>query len=342
MKEEFKSVEMSFQQDLQAALSIKELEDVKIQYLGKKGRLSQFMKQLKQLSKDEKIEAGKNVNRLKSLFREQLDQQKQELKKIEFENRMQAEWIDITVDPLSTITGSLHPVSMVQHMLEDIFVAMGFQVLDGPHIETEFYNFEALNIAEHHPARDLQDTFYFEDGHLLRTHTSTIQIRGMEKLEPPLRIVGPGKVFRCERNDASHDACFHQFEGMMIDKDITVSHLIYFMKTMLGEIFQSDVEVRLRPGYFPFVEPGFELDLRCLLCGGEGCKACKRVGWIELMGCGMVHPNVLRAGKIDPDIYSGFAFGMGIDRLAMMKYDITDIRPMHGGQMEFAQCFSIE
>jgi len=341
MKEEFEAVEMSFKQDLQAASSIKELEGVKIQYLGKKGRLSQFMKQLKKLSKEEKIEAGKNVNRLKSLFQEQLEQQKEDLKKIEFENQMQNEWIDITVDPLQTATGSLHPVSMMQHMLEDIFTAMGFHVLDGPHIETEFYNFEALNIAENHPARDLQDTFYFEDEHLLRTHTSTIQIRGMEKLEPPLRIVGPGKVFRCERNDASHDSCFHQFEGMMIDKDITVAHLIYFMKTMLGEIFQSDVEVRLRPGYFPFVEPGFELDLRCLLCQGKGCKACKRVGWIELMGCGMIHPNVLKAGGIDPEIYSGFAFGMGMDRLAMMRYDITDIRPMHGGNLEFAKCFSI-
>ncbi|MFH2133038.1 MAG: phenylalanine--tRNA ligase subunit alpha, partial [bacterium] len=320
---------------------VKELEEIKVQFLGKKGELAQFMKQLKELSNEKKAEIGKSVNRLKELFQEKIEHRREELKQGEYEHRMQQEWIDITTDPFHTEPGSLHPVTVVQQKLEDAFMAMGFQVLDGPHIETEYYNFEALNIAEHHPARDMQDTFYFEDGHLLRTHTSPIQIRGMERLKPPLRIVGPGKVFRCERTDASHDSCFHQFEGMMIDKDISVAHLIYFMKTMLGEVFDSEVEVRLRPGYFPFVEPGFELDMRCLLCQGAGCKFCKRVGWIELIGCGMVHPNVLRSGNIDPLVYSGFAFGIGIDRLAMMKYDITDIRPLHGGNLNFTRCFTV-
>jgi phenylalanyl-tRNA synthetase alpha chain len=255
---------------------------------------------------------------------------------------MEQEWIDISIDPLRDEPGSMHPISIVQERLEEIFVAMGFQVLDGPHIETEFYNFEALNIPPHHPARDMHDTFYFEDGHLLRTQTSPIQIRGMETVKPPFRIVGPGKVFRCERTDASHDSVFHQFEGMMVDRTISVANLIYFLKTMLGEVFESEVEVRLRPGYFPFVEPGFELDMRCLLCKGAGCKFCKQVGWIELLGCGMVHPNVLKAGNIDPTEFSGFAFGMGIDRLAMLKYDITDIRPLHGGSLNFARIFAIK
>jgi len=340
MGNNFEKMEHSFRKKLHEISSMKELEEIKVQFLGKKGELSQFMKQLKELSNEKKAEIGKSVNRLKVLFQEKIDHRREDFKQAEYEQRMQREWIDITTDPYRTEPGSLHPITVVQQKLEDAFIAMGFQVLDGPHIETEYYNFEALNIAAHHPARDMQDTFYFEDGHLLRTHTSPIQIRGMEKIQPPLRIVGPGKVFRCERTDASHDSCFHQFEGMMVDKDISVAHLIYFMKTMLSEIFENDVEVRLRPGYFPFVEPGFELDMRCLLCKGEGCKFCKRVGWIELIGCGMVHPNVLRAGNIDPAVYSGFAFGIGIDRLAMMKYDITDIRPLHGGNLNFARCFT--
>jgi phenylalanyl-tRNA synthetase alpha chain len=335
-------LENAFRVDLAQADSLKHIEIIKTSYTGKKGKLTLLMKQLKGLSEPERIAVGKDINRLKRLFQEQIDQRRRDLKKAMFESQMEAEWIDITIDPLRTERGSIHPVNRVRQRLEDVFVAMGFEVLDGPHIETEYYNFEALNIAAHHPARDMQDTFYFEDGHLLRTHTSTIQIRGMERISPPFRIVGPGQVFRCERTDASHDSCFNQFEGMMVDRDISVAHLIYFMKIMLAEIFESDVEVRLRPGYFPFVEPGFELDMRCLLCRGNGCRFCKRVGWIELLGCGMVHPHVLKAGGIDPSTYSGFAFGMGIDRLAMMKYDITDIRPLHGGSIHFARCFAVD
>ena len=340
MKIEFKELAETFQETLKSTSIMRDLESLKVLYLGKKGKLSSFMKQLKGLSTREKAELGKDVNQLKKLFQEKIDQRRIEIKESGFNTQMESEWVDITVDPYNSELGSLHPISMTQRRLEEVFIAMGFQVLDGPHIETEYYNFEALNIAKHHPARDMQDTFYFEDGHLLRTQTSTIQIRGMEKISPPFRIVGPGKVFRCERTDASHDSCFHQFEGMMVDKDISVAHLIYFMKIMLGEVFDSEVEVRLRPGYFPFVEPGFELDMSCVLCGGEGCKFCKRVGWIELLGCGMVHPNVLLAGNIDPTIYSGFAFGMGIDRLTMMKYDIDDIRPLHGGSLHFSRLFS--
>lgn len=340
MKEKLEILENSFREALETATEMKGLDSLKVKFLGKKGELISFMKQLKDLPKDQKAKVGQLINQLKGSFQEKIEIRRSDLKKVEYKKQMDQEWIDITLDPLQTHAGSLHPVSLVQRRLEDIFESMGFQVLDGPHIETEYYNFEALNVPSHHPARDLQDTFYFEDGNLLRTQTSTIQIHGMEKLDPPIRIVGPGKVFRCERTDASHDSCFHQLEGMMIDKDISVAHLIHFMRTMLGEIFESDVKVRLRPGYFPFVEPGFELDMSCLLCKGKGCGVCKKVGWIELLGCGMVHPNVLRAGNIDPAKYSGFAFGMGMDRLAMMKYGITDIRPLHGGNLNFMRRFA--
>lgn len=341
MENALKELEKEFKEAVSSTTAVKDLDSIRTSFLGKKGKLSEFMKQLKQLSNEQKAETGKNINRLKTEFQEVMRQREDELKSMEFEQQMESEWIDITLNPLKGELGSLHPITMVRQRLEEAFIAMGFQVLDGPHIETEYYNFEALNIPAHHPARDMQDTFYLEDGHVLRTHTSPIQIRGMEKIRPPFRIVGPGKVFRCERTDASHDSCFHQLEGMMVDRDISVAHLIYFMKTMLTEVFESEVEVRLRPGYFPFVEPGFELDMLCLLCKGEGCKFCKQVGWIELIGCGMVHPNVLKAGNIDSNEYSGFAFGLGIDRLAMLKYDITDIRPLHGGNLNFARLFTV-
>ena len=235
-------------------------------------------------------------------------------------------------------TGGIHPVHQIQREVEDIFQSMGFEVLDGPHIEDDWHNFGALNIPETHPARDMQDTFWFKDKkHLLRTHTSTIQVRGMETRKPPFKFVGPGKVFRCERTDATHEMCFHQLEGMMVGKDITVGNLIYFMKTLLKEIFKKDMEVRLRPGFFPFVEPGFELDIRWKKPKkGES----RHSGWLELLPCGMVHPNVLKAGGIDPEKYNGFAFGLGLDRLVMVKNAIEDIRHLHSGDLRFNKQFS--
>lgn len=225
---------------------------------------------------------------------------------------------------------------------------MGFEILDGPHIEDEFHNFEALNIPGDHPARDMQDTFWFQNPHthegkkhLLRTHTSTIQVRGMLSKKPPFRFIAPGVVFRSERTDASHEMVFTQLEGMMVGKDISVANLIYFMKTILKEIFKRDVEVRLRPGFFPFVEPGFELDIKCLICNGSGCSVCKHVGWVELLPCGMVHPNVLKSGGIDPNEYNGFAFGLGLDRLVMMKYGIDDIRHLQSGDLRFNSQFKL-
>ncbi|MDA3824186.1 MAG: phenylalanine--tRNA ligase subunit alpha, partial [Bacteroidales bacterium] len=253
------------------------------------------------------------------------------------------EWLDVTLNmksnTLSSLHGHIHPLYKIQYEIEDIFTSMGFTVLDGPEAETEYYNFEALNIPKHHPARDMQDTFWTEDGNLLRTHTSAIQIRGMEKLEPPYRVIGPGRVFRYENTDASHENTFHQIEGMMIDKDISVSNLIYTMRQLLREIFQRDVKVRLRPGFFPFVEPGFELDINCLICEGKGCSVCKQSGWVELLPCGLVHPNVLKSGGIDPEKWSGFAFGLGLERLIMMRYSINDIRHFQSGDIRFLYQF---
>ena len=214
--------------------------------------------------------------------------------------RLKGEWLDLTLPAPGPRPGSLHPVTQIQNEIEDLFTSLGFAVLDGPEVETEYHNFDALNIPPDHPARDMQDTFWLKDGNLLRTHTSPVQVRGMEKLGPPLRMIAPGRVFRNEEVDASHEHTFYQLEGMMIDRDVSVAHLIYFMKTLLSAIFKREVTVRLRPGYFPFVEPGFELDIQCLICGGPGCPVCKQSGWVELLPCGLVHPNVLRMSGIDP------------------------------------------
>ena len=335
----------SLRQEFQAALALakdsKALEEVKIAFLGKKGKVSSLMADLRNLSNEAKAAAGKEINHFKEFCNEAIESLSQQLEQTELQARMDAEWIDISLPVPAPRLGALHPVSLIQQRLEQIFTAMGFSILDGPHVETDFYNFEALNVPAHHPARDMQDTFYFDHGLLLRTQTSTIQIRGMEKLAPPLRIIGSGKVFRCERADASHDSCFHQMEGMLVDKDISVAHLIHFLQAMFSELFGAQVKVRLRPGYFPFVEPGFESEMACLICQGAGCKVCKQVGWVEMGGSGLVHPKVLAAGGIDPEVYSGFAFGMGLDRLAMMKYGISDIRELHGGGLAFHQGFCL-
>ena len=332
--------------------SLKALEEIRIRFTGKKSDLTALMGRLKELPKEQKGAAGKSVNLLKRDLEVRLRQERERLEAAREAAELEREWIDVTLDdgalgggkslgsgPRRAL-GSLHPTSRIQYEIEDIFTSMGFEILDGPHVETDHFNFEALNIPAHHPARDMQDTFYLEDGNLLRTHTSSIQVRGMMDHRPPFKVIGPGKVFRCERLDASHESTFHQLEGMMVDRDIKVAHLIYFKKLFLSRVFGREVEVRLRPGYFPFVEPGFELDIRCLICGGDGCSVCKKVGWVELVPCGMVHPNVLRAGGIDPEEFSGFAFGLGLDRLVMMRYQIDDIRHLHGADLRFLSQFS--
>jgi phenylalanyl-tRNA synthetase alpha chain len=244
--------------------------------------------------------------------------------------------------PIDKNLGTLSPITIVAKEVTDILVKMGFVVVSGPEKEFDYYNFEALNIPKTHPARDMQDTYWLDNGQLLRTHTSPCQVRAMEKYGAPLRIVAPGRCFRNEDIDACHENTFFQIEGMVIDKDISINNLLYVMKTLLSEIFNQEVDVRLRPGFFPFVEPGFELDVKCLICGGKGCPTCKGGGWVELMPCGMVHPEVLRMSKIDPAIYSGFAFGLGLTRLAMMKYKIKDIRVLNSGDIRSLKQFDIE
>lgn len=331
-----------FKTDINSVSKQADVLNLKSEVIGKKGSLSEILKSLKDATPEERKAIGPKSNQIKSEIEKLTQKKLQEIELIEINEKLAKNKIDFSLRnsmlERGLVAGGEHPVHQIQREVEDIFTSMGFDVLDGPHIEDDWHNFGALNIPETHPARDMQDTFWFKDmKHLLRTHTSTIQVRGMESRKPPFKFVGPGKVFRCERTDTTHEMCFHQLEGMMVGKDITVGNLIYFMKTLLKEIFKKDMEVRLRPGFFPFVEPGFELDIRWKKPGpGES----KHSGWLELLPCGMVHPNVLRAGGIDPDEYNGFAFGLGLDRLVMVRYAIEDIRHLHSGDLRFNKQFA--
>jgi phenylalanyl-tRNA synthetase alpha chain len=326
-------------QQLAAADTLEAIEAVRVEALGRKGKLAEISKQFGKLDAEERARVGKLLNAAKQELESKIEARKTELESKALDARLDAEWVDLTAPAPGPRLGSLHPVTKVQQELEDLFVSMGFAVLDGPEVESEYYNFDALNIPADHPARDMQDTFWLRDGRLLRTHTSPVQVRGLEKLGPPLKMIAPGRVFRNEEVDASHEHTFYQLEGMMVDRDVSVAHLIYFMKTLLSAIFKRDVTVRLRPGFFPFVEPGFELDIQCLICGGRGCAVCKQSGWVELLPCGLVHPAVLRHGGADPEEWNGFAFGLGLTRLAMMRYGIDDIRLFTGGDLRFLRQF---
>ena len=324
---------------LASADTLDAVEAVRVEALGRKGRLAEISKQFGKLDAQERARIGKLLNAAKQELESKIDARQAELERQALDLRLDAEWIDLTTPAPGVRPGSLHPVTQVQRELEEVFASMGFAVLDGPEVESEYYNFDALNIPADHPARDMQDTFWLKDGRLLRTHTSPVQVRGLETLGLPLKMIAPGRVFRNEEVDASHEHTFYQLEGMMVDRDVSVAHLIYFMKTLLSAIFHRDVTVRLRPGFFPFVEPGFELDIQCLICGGSGCAVCKQSGWVELLPCGLVHPAVLRAGGADPEQWNGFAFGLGLTRLAMMRYGIDDIRLFTGGDLRFLRQF---
>ncbi len=309
--------------------STADVENIRVEYLGKKGEVIEILKNLKNVEASKRKEVGEKANKLRVEIEKLIETKKEELKEKEYEDKIKnSEKIDLT-EPVEDKVGSLHPITIVQRELEEIFSSMGFTVEDGNEVETEYNNFEAVNVPKYHPARDMQDTFWLENGELLKTQTSAAQNKIMLKYGAPLKAIFPGRCFRNEALDASHENTFFQMEGMMIDKNVSISNLIYFMKTLLSEIFKKDVEVRLRPGFFPFVEPGFELDIKCPYCDGVGCKVCKNGSWIELCPCGMIHPNVLRMGGIDPEEYSGFAFGLGLSRLAMMKYNINDLRALN-------------
>ena len=341
MNEKLNALKAQLDADLAAVNTAEDLENIRVAYLGKKGSITDLLKGMKDLSVEEKKDFGQKVNILKSEATEKIAGKMAELKEMEIKREIEAmPQFDLSI-PAELSRGSYHPITLVQRECERIFKTMGFNVEDYSEIVTDYECFEALNIPKHHPARDMQDTYYLENGQLLKSHTSAAQNAIYKKYKDdlinkgiPIKAIFPGRCFRNEATDACHENTFFQMEGVMVDKNISISNLIFFMKTMLSEVFKRDVKVRLRPGFFPFVEPGFELDISCAICGGEGCPSCKHSGWLELCPCGMIHPEVLKAGGIDPEEYTGFAFGLGLTRLAMMKYGVKDIRDLNGGSLK--------
>ncbi|MCP4250526.1 MAG: phenylalanine--tRNA ligase subunit alpha [bacterium] len=327
-------IEAQAETELRAVATPAALQQVRPRFLGKKGSLGQMMGTIRQYPPEQRGQVGQILNRANQAVTARFDEVAKRISSSEVaaEASMAAAF-DPTLPGTRPPLGNVHPVTAVQWEIEHVFQRLGFTVEAGPEMEGEYYNFEALNIPADHPARDIQDTFWLTNGLLLRTHTSPVQVRTMEKFGPPIRCIVPGRCFRYETADASHENTFHQCEGLMIDRNISIANLIAVMKLLLREVFRRDVKIRLRPGYFPFVEPGFELDMSCLICDGAGCATCKKSGWIEILPCGMVHPTVLRFGGIDPKEYTGFAFGLGLTRLAMMKYGIHDIRVMNAGDL---------
>ncbi len=314
--------------------SVQALREVRSKFLGKKGALGRLMGTVRSYPPEQRSEVGQTLNQANKAVTALFEETARRIASSEsVSEASKASAFDPTLPGVRPALGNVHPVTAVQWEIEHVFQRLGFTVEAGPEMETEYYNFEALNIPADHPARDMQDTFWLKNGWLLRTHTSPVQVRAMEKFGPPIRCIGPGRCFRYETTDASHENTFHQCEGLMIDRNISIANLIAVMKLLLREVFRREVKVRLRPGFFPFVEPGFELDMNCQICGGSGCATCKKSGWVEILPCGMVHPNVLRYGNIDPHEYTGFAFGLGLTRLAMMKYGIHDIRVMNQGDL---------
>lgn len=337
MREKLENMRQEALDSISRVEELEQLEKVRVEYLGKKGKLTQILRGMGELPPEERPIIGKLSNQIKDAISSRLQEKKDELEELERQKRLREETVDVTLPGHQFIRGGLHPLTKTLREIKEIFVGMGFEVATGPEVETEYYNFKALNIPENHPARDLQDTFYIDDNRLLRTHTSPVQVRTMEKQELPIRIIAPGRVYRVDELDASHSPIFHQVEGLVIDKGISFSDLKGVLLLMVRRLYGEDSRLRFRPSYFPFTEPSAEVDLSCFNCGGEGCSVCSYSGWIELGGSGMVHPNVLKMSGIDPEEYSGFAFGMGLDRLAMNKYDISDIRHLYENDKRFLE-----
>ncbi len=332
MKERIEELRSGFSAALASAGDDAALEALRVEYLGKKGHVAELMKGLRDV--EDKKAAGQLINTLKCEVEAAIAEAKEIMRRAAIDRKVRsAKKYNPTLEAAEEL-GSYHPITLATREVEEIFISMGFTIENYNEIVNDYQCFEALNIPKHHPARDMQDTYYLDNGQLLKTHTSAAQNAIMKKYGAPLRAIFPGRCFRNESTDACHENTFFQMEGMMIDENISISNLIYFMKTMLSEVFKRDVKVRLRPGFFPFVEPGFELDINCEICGGEGCPSCKNSGWLELCPCGMIHPNVLREGGIDTEKYTGFAFGLGLTRLAMMKYGVKDIRDFNSGSLK--------
>ncbi len=320
-------------------ISDEELEAARVKYLGKKGELTAVLRGMGKLSNEERPVIGQLANEVRVAIESAIADTKSRLSKRALELKLKSEKLDVTMPGKTQKIGHRHPLTLVQRDLEDIFIGMGFSIVEGPEVEYDYYNFQALNIPENHPARDTQDTFYITDKILLRSQTSPVQARTMEKQKPPIRIISPGRVYRSDAMDATHSPLFHQMEGLVVDEGITMGDLKGMLETFAKTEFGEDTKVRFRPHHFPFTEPSAEVDISCFMCGGKGCRLCKGEGWIEILGAGMVHPNVLSMCGIDPEKYSGFAFGMGIERIAMLKYHIDDIRYFYENDVRFIEQF---
>ena len=344
MKQEIEKVRLEFDAEIKSIDSQAQLEELRVKYLGKSGKITALMPMMKTVPNEQKREIGMLINELKSKIENAVVNMQEEFKQRAILDEINnAERIDITL-PVDTKVGSLHPRTIVQKQIEEVFESMGFVVEEGYEIETEYNNFDAVNVPGNHPARDMQDTFWLNNGQVLKTHTSAAQNRILKKYKNnmPIRAIFPGRCFRNEELDAGHENTFFQLEGIIVDENVSVANLIYFMKEMLSRIFKKKVDVRLRPGFFPFVEPGFEMDVKCPYCDGKGCNVCKQGGWIELCPCGMIHPNVLNEAGIDSEKYSGCAFGLGLDRMVMMTMGFKDIRDLNSGNLKIFKQFKVE
>jgi phenylalanyl-tRNA synthetase alpha chain len=326
------------QGDVASADSLSALDQVRVHYLGKKGLITEQMKMLGTLPPDQRKEAGAQINQVRDQFTAVFEARKEILETHELEQRLVRETIDVTLPGRGQHTGGLHPVTLTLQRISELFARIGFESVEGPEVEDDYHNFEALNIPASHPARAMHDTFYFDAHTLLRTHTSPVQVRIMESRTPPLRVIAPGRVYRCD-SDLTHTPMFHQVEGFLVDRDVSFADLRGVLYEFLTLFFEKDVEVRFRPSYFPFTEPSAEVDIECVICGGCGCRVCKQTGWLEVMGCGMIHPKVFGFVDIDPEVFTGFAFGLGVERMAMLRYGINDLRLFFENDLKFLRQF---
>jgi len=325
---------------INAADNLETLDQIRVDYLGKKGELTALLKSLSQLPVEEKKAAGQDINNAKRDVQQSIEQRKQTLEREKLNARLASERVDVTLPGRGQQAGGLHPVTRTMERIETIFSRLGFSVEQGPEIEDDFHNFEALNIPSHHPARAMHDTFYFDVNTLLRTHTSPVQIRHMENSKPPLRIIAPGRVYRCD-SDLTHTPMFHQVEGLLVDDNASFADLMGTLADFLKQFFENDeLQTRFRPSYFPFTEPSSEVDIQCVMCKGEGCRVCSHTGWLEVLGCGIVHPKVFKAVGIDTEKYTGYAFGMGVERLAMLRYGVNDLRLFFENDLKFLRQFA--
>lgn len=339
MKEKLEAIKNNALEELKKVADKTQLENIRVKYLGKKGELTQVLRMMGSLSAEERPLIGKLANEVRGTIEGIIESHEAEMKSKEKELKLQKEVIDISMPGKKQIIGKRHPMDLTIESIKDIFISMGFSIAEGPEVELDYYNFEALNIPKNHPARGEQDTFYISDNVLLRTQTSPIQIRTMEKQKPPIKMICPGKVYRSDAVDATHSPIFYQMEGLVVDKGITFADLKGTLDVFAKKYFGPDIVTKFRPHHFPFTEPSAEMDATCFACGGKGCKVCKGSGWIEILGCGMVHPQVLKNCNIDPEVYSGFAFGFGLDRMVMMKYEIDDIRLLYESDVRFLSQF---